>query len=80
VNEGYCRTCGAPILWVRTVNGVPIPLDRDPTSTGNVVLLENLAHVTAGPMEAAMLAGDGPVYMPHHATCPQGRDWKGKKR
>lgn len=28
-NEGYCKSCQAPINWIRSVNMKNIPLDRE---------------------------------------------------
>ena len=38
-----CRECAAPILWAKTRNGVAIPLDRDPSPIGNILLTGTLA-------------------------------------
>jgi hypothetical protein len=82
-----CRSCKAPILWSRTMNGKSIPLDYEPNADGNVVLepqgarnglLETRAVVLGnGTLElAAAQAGGHTLYMPHHATCPHGMDWR----
>jgi hypothetical protein len=67
-----CRSCGAPIVWARTVRGKMIPLNSAPDPAGNMVLV--------GPGQAEQVTGERlPLedrYMPHHATCPQGRDWR----
>lgn len=78
MKEAYCRSCGAPILWARTQAGVPIPLDRDPTPEGNLVEEEDgRVRVIAGPLEVPT---GTTIYMPHHATCPDGAAWRrGKK-
>jgi hypothetical protein len=34
---GKCRSCDKRILWVKTVNGKPAPLDPEPREDGNVV-------------------------------------------
>lgn len=34
---GKCRSCSKPVLWVKTVNGKPIPLDQEPRADGNIV-------------------------------------------
>ena len=63
-----CRSCGAEIRWARTAaKGKAIPLDPEPTEEGNVVLDGDTATVL-GPLERS--AHDGPLFMPHHATCP----------
>lgn len=62
-----CRACGAPIRWVRTTRGKSMPLDAEPDPTGNVTIEGGVAVVHGQPPIT------GPVYMPHHATCP---NWK----
>ena len=68
-----CRSCGAAIVWAHTAKGKAMPLDAKPRADGNVVLEDGVATVL-GPLE--LLAAKGPRYMPHHATCPQGKDWR----
>jgi len=34
---GKCRSCSKPMLWVKTVNNKPIPLDPEPRPDGNIV-------------------------------------------
>lgn len=66
-----CRSCGAPIRWVRTRAGKAMPLDAEPVATGNVVLGEDgVARVlTRKQVEGGGIVGDR--YVSHHATCPQ---------
>ncbi len=59
-----------------------MPLDATPNPNGNVTVRRN----DRGDLEATVigkkdvlddLRANGEVlYMPHHATCPQGRGWK----
>ncbi len=34
---GKCRSCNKPVLWVKTVNDKPAPLDPEPRADGNIV-------------------------------------------
>lgn len=77
-----CRSCDAEIFWVTTEAGKSMPLDALPKLDGNVML-----HRQSGKAVATVLAGlflaeardSGRVlYMPHHATCPQGQAWRKK--
>lgn len=69
-----CRSCSAPILWARTVNGKKIPLDVEPYAgdddRGLFVLRER--DSIAGPLAIAAWGLDGtePHYRSHFATCP----------
>lgn len=61
-----CSSCGAAILWVKTVNGKRMPLDEYPTPDGNVVLVDGVAF-SAYTLDA--LEGRD-LYKSHFATCP----------
>jgi hypothetical protein len=70
--KGHCRSCGAPVRWVRTVNGKTMPLDPDPTPDGNII-----AVVEPGGGRVAQVIGKDdlidesvPRYKSHFATCP----------
>jgi len=56
-----CRSCNAPILWIRTPGGKLTPLDAKPEK--RYVL--NLTH--GGDVPGASLE---PTYVSHFATCP----------
>lgn len=72
-----CRSCNAPIRWAVTRTGRRMPLDRDPSPRGNArLLLDGTSQVLAGArLEEARAAGVL-LHMPHHSSCPQGRDWR----
>jgi hypothetical protein len=70
-----CRSCDAEIIWAVTSKGKRMPVDAEPSESGNVELDRSgrvpLAIVHAQPpMEATNL------HMAHHATCPQSDRWK----
>lgn len=68
-----CRSCGATVLWTRTVAGKAMPLDPTPIDGGNVVLENGRARVVS----KANPAPDGAKrYVSHHATCPQRARWR----
>ena len=61
-----CKSCKAPIVFGETPNGRAIPLDAEPNGKGSMVCINGKArHATAE--DRALLR---PLYMPHHATCP----------
>lgn len=81
--RGTCRSCGAGILWGRTLTGGRwIPLDWPANPAGNVELVGQhagaLAHAGASLTEARERAerGELELYMPHHATCPDADQWR----
>jgi hypothetical protein len=66
-----CSSCNAEIRWVRTeANDRPMPLDPEPTESGNVQLVGGRARVLEG--FDLLHAGDAgePLYRSHFATCP----------
>ena len=68
---GYCSSCRAPILWVRTGrNRKAKPLDRRPRGDGNMVIENELAVVYQPLLHSTFTR-----YMTHFATCPQGAQW-----
>ncbi len=75
------RTCRAEILMVPTVTGKYLPVDADPQPDGSVVIEVDLlgepyAQVVnlAGVQEATKRGV--PLYMPHHATCPDVEEFR----
>lgn len=55
LSPGTCRSCGAPIYWVKTHNEKNMPLDRG--GTNRVVLLPGGARVVK-------------AYKSHWESCP----------
>ena len=68
-----CRSCGARVTWLRTTSGKNIPVNEDPDPNGNIVVIAGT--VTCAVVDPTQEM-DKPHYMPHHATCPQGKDWR----
>ena len=73
------RTCTAQIVWAVTEKGKPIPVDVDEHDDGNVELIPNpdpamspkaIVHGTPP------LLAIGTFHMPHHATCPDAKDFR----
>lgn len=77
-----CRSCAAEVVWATSQTGNAMPLNAKPDPFGNVKTYgrpgELSAVVLAGSeLEDARAAGLD-LYMPHHATCPQGPAWRKK--
>lgn len=79
-----CRSCKAEIRWSVTKAGELMPLDPDPNPDGNVVFTGRTAHSKAGHApevqvldspQMSLLDDPRDHYMPHFATCPQGKEW-----
>lgn len=69
-----CELCGQPMRWGVTTSGARMPLDPDPTPDGNVWIRQDgrLRVLTADEIARAPETGVE-LYMPHHATCTNGR-------
>lgn len=72
-DQGTCRSCGAPILWVRMAkSGKANPLDPIPHPTGNVVLDDGgRAHYLKRGQERFIAPSER--YVSHFSTCPNAR-------
>ena len=66
-----CRSCDAPIRWVRTVRGNLMPLDAAPDPAGNVEIIDGVAHVHGQPP-----LGTPELWTCHFYTCPDAQTWK----
>lgn len=65
-----CRSCGAPVRWVRMSGGRAIPLDPQPNAAGNVTLdADGVAYIGRNTQPGAR-------YVMHFATCPDAADWR----
>lgn len=76
---GTCRSevCGARFQWAETEKRRAIPIDLEPSETGNVRLTARnhlpgspLAEVLTGVELAAARRAGEPLYLAHFATCP----------
>jgi hypothetical protein len=67
-----CKSCGAPIRWVKMAgSGKSMPLDDVPSAEGTVSVERGVGHVLSG---LAIVAYDGPLFVSHFATCPQANE------
>lgn len=69
-----CRSCSEPIMFVTGPKGTPLPVEVQPSTSGNVVLAYDGKHWNAGvltPGQAAGARADGQrTYLSHFASCP----------
>lgn len=76
-----CRTCKAPVVFVKSgKSGKTMILDAEPVDRGNVQIVPTpegpVAWVqTKELLEKARAEGE-PLYLDHHATCPQADAWR----
>ena len=72
-NHGRCKSCGAPIVWVKTVKGHNMPLDPTPVAGGNIQILDN------GRAQIVSTHPDVIRSVSHFATCPEAGAHRRKK-
>lgn len=74
-----CRTCGAPVIWIRSATSARyMILDREPAADGTITINAAGRAVVAADLRTGDLfapapvvpAADVPRYRDHHATCP----------
>jgi hypothetical protein len=63
-----CNSCQAAIIWATTAKGKAMPLDVEPSASGNIELRSGIAHFVT-PDQSAL----GPRYISHFATCVNAR-------
>jgi hypothetical protein len=70
-----CSSCGAQIIWAKTMTGKAMPLDAKPDSAGNVSLKSGFAVVYGGNKHNGedRPRWDGVLYKSHFATCPNAK-------
>lgn len=66
VQQGFCSSCGAIVVWVVTGKGARMPLDPVPVPNGNVVRTGEQTVRYLKPGEA--FAGNR--YVSHFSSCP----------
>lgn len=67
--KSKCRSCREPIYWVATDSGKRMPIDVEPTETGNLLLA-----VAESPPRVSVVSQSGRLagslfYVSHFSTC-----------
>lgn len=68
--------CGADIFFAVSEKGRPIPLDPKPVRQMQLTWEPDPSNVTQGGLWRARSVE---VYVPHHATCPDAKRFRGTK-
>ena len=78
-----CKSCGDPVVWVKTINGKPMPLNAEPDPDGNVypVLIDGERYARVATVKSPI-----PDHVPatsrftaHFATCPHADEHRAPK-
>lgn len=75
MTRSRCKSCHASIVWCETEAGKRMPLDAEPSLSGNTIVL-GLGPDARTPRVRVLSAielpaSSGPRYTSHFATCPQ---------
>lgn len=63
-----CKSCDAPIRWVKmSKSGKAMPLDDAPSAEGTIAVDQGVGHVLKG---LAIVEYAGPLFISHFSTCP----------
>jgi hypothetical protein len=78
MKRSRCGSCQAPVIGALTVNGKFMPVDVEPVSDGNLILIatDPIPHVTV--IKAGQTV-DVPRYVSHFATCPHAAQHRRKR-
>lgn len=80
INPMPCRSCRAAVFFVRSAKTSAYQvLDAEPVADGNIVILDDLAHVCTGDLFEEKLPDGLPKYKSHFATCPDSDKHRKKK-
>lgn len=79
MTKSQCRSCSRYIIWAKTKDDKPIPIDPDPVLGGNIEL-ENRGRMKP-PLATFPIKVDNMTakrYVSHFATCPEAKKWRKK--
>ena len=85
MNQGTCKSCGRPILWIKTRAGKSMPCDPKPINyrikpDGNLKLVTPAGDViSCEAVEEPAEARSG-GYMPHWSTCDAPDNFRGRAK
>ncbi len=71
-----CRSCGRPVVWVRTTTNKDMPVDPEPRDDGNVVVTGGGPLVDHCTVLIIPHPERSPRYVSHFVTCPHAEKWR----
>jgi hypothetical protein len=74
-----CKSCGKPIVWIKTTRGKMMPCDPTPAyyrtdQGGTAKIVTPNGEVITCELDEQIPSGIG--YIPHWVTCPRCKDFK----
>lgn len=78
-----CKSCGAPIEWIKTAAGKAMPCDaeqvyyRRNAKGKSTVITKDGETLRADIVDAGDDCTTGVGYLPHWVSCPAAKDFKG---
>lgn len=78
---GRCKGCGAPIVWIESVNGKMIPCDAALVQFvvhpgGSLRIVQQNGSVVTAEREQDVEKMDGVGYVSHFSTCPRAAEFR----
>lgn len=78
--QQFCRSCKAPVMFVRNEHGKVQIIDWHPSPKGNIWLagssFARVAILLSGQRLEETRASGADLYIDHHATCPEAESWR----
>jgi hypothetical protein len=65
-----CSTCSAQVIWARTVHGIPMMVDAQPTERGDLALQPRQSGTPQVWKPTPEQRAGRALYRSHFATCP----------
>lgn len=79
-NTTKCRTCSAQVIWARTVHGVPMMVDAEPSERGDLALQPRKSGTPQAWKPTPEQRPGRVLYRSHFATCPDADAHRHKPR
>lgn len=71
IPKATCRSCHEPIIWALSLTGKRMPVDVEPTETGNLILSSHRPDPIVTVASKTGRYSGQKLYRSHFATCPR---------
>lgn len=75
-----CESCHAPVIWTVTANAKRMPVDFEPSSTGDVALRPGSPAPIATVLSVTKQFGRTDLRTSHFSSCPDAKSWRKRGR